>query len=158
MYRCFCLLFGKSEIMASWSKDFLLEFIEMFRAQEILWKVKCNDYHNKSKRNVCYDILLTKVQEIDPTANRDLIAKKINNLRSTFRKEHKKVVESKTSGTGADDLYVPKLWYYDYLLFLVDQETPSESTSNILESETEVSKNYKRFVPYCLLNHISKTN
>ena len=126
--------------MATWSKYFLLEFIELFRTQETLWKVKCKDYHNKSKKNESYDILIAKVREIDASANRDLIAKKINNLRSTFRKEHNKVSKSKSSGTGTEALYVPNLWYYDHLLFLVDQETPAQSTSSLIKGDTEVSQ------------------
>jgi hypothetical protein len=35
------------------------------------------------------------------------------------------------SATSADDLYTPKLWYYNHLLFLTDQETPHSSTSSM---------------------------
>ncbi|KAL4705174.1 hypothetical protein ACJJTC_005763 [Scirpophaga incertulas] len=108
--------------MASCSKDFLLEFIELFKTQEPLWLIKSKDYYNKGKRNACYDLLLEKVLTIDQTANRDTITKKINNLRSAFRKE---------SGASADEIYTPKLWYYRELLFLKDQEEPLPSTSSI---------------------------
>lgn len=94
---------------------------------------KSKEYHNKLKRNECYDILVAKVKEIDPVVNRNLIAKKINNLRSTYHKERKKVVESKTSGCGTEYMYIPNLWY-------IDQETPSQSTSSIVGSDTEASK------------------
>ena len=42
---------------------------------------------------------------------------------------------STRSGKGADDIYVPTLWYYDLLLFTKDQDIPSASVSNI-EEET----------------------
>lgn len=41
-----------------------------------------------------------------------LLLKKINNIRSTYKKERKKVADSKKSGAGATEIYSPKLWYY----------------------------------------------
>jgi hypothetical protein len=69
--------------------------------------------------------------------------KKINNLPSTFRKELKKVNNSKWSGTSVNDLYVPSQWYYNELLFLVDQETPDKSLSIVggLPVEGDEDKN-----------------
>ena len=41
---------------------------------------------------------------------------------------------------GADDIYQPKLWYYDQLLFLMDQEAPMMAKSSLAAaSENEVS-------------------
>lgn len=57
--------------------------------------------------------------------------KKINSLRTCFRKEYRKVLASEPTGTGTDDVYVPTLWYYDLLLFLVDQDEPRPSISNL---------------------------
>lgn len=137
--------------MVSWSKQFLLEFIELFKSQEPVWYIKSKDYYNKGKRNECYDLLLTKIQSVDPTANRDTVTKKINNLRSSFRKEFKKVTVSKVSGASADDIYKPKLWYYNELLFLKDQEEPLDSTSNI-DDDNDVS--IKHFIHYFIFNFL----
>ena len=43
-----------SRSVATWSKDFLLEFIELFRQEECLWKVKSKDYYNRSKKDASY--------------------------------------------------------------------------------------------------------
>lgn len=116
--------------MSSWSKDFLLEFIELFRGQECLWKLTSKEYHNKNKREEAYKILVDKVKEIDKQADKQQVLKKINNLRCAFRKEMKKV-HNLYSGMSADDVYKPKLWYYDYLLFLTDQEAPMHAKSSL---------------------------
>jgi hypothetical protein len=72
----------------------------------------------------------------------------INNLQSAFRKELKKVTESKRSGAFADDVYAPKLWYFDTLLFTTKQEQPRkgipgdtgiEDSDGEAEAEAEVS-------------------
>jgi hypothetical protein len=56
-------------------------------------------------------------------------------LRSAFGKEHKKVIKSQVSGAGAEEMYAPRLWYYNQLLFLCDQEAPHISSSMQEEEE-----------------------
>lgn len=128
-------------IMASWSKDNLLQFIEEFRKHECVWKVKSKDYHNREKKEAAHRSLLLVVKGFDSTATKSDVLKKINNIRSAFRKEQRKVTVSQRSGSGTDDIYVPKLWYYRELLFLIDQEECLGGTSNLGEgrvSEDEV--------------------
>ena len=69
------LMLSTSRSMATWSKDFLLEFIELFRQEECLWKVKCKDY-NRSKKDASYGTLIGNVQEVEPDATRDTVVKK----------------------------------------------------------------------------------
>lgn len=57
---------------------------------------------------------------------------KIKSIKTTYRQERIKVEESKASGKGTDDLYVPKLAWYDladsFLRVVVVTRT---STSNL---------------------------
>ena len=64
------------------------EFIELFWAEECLWKVKLKDYYNRSKKDVSYRTLIGKVQEVEPDATRDTVVKKIK--KKCVRKETKK--------------------------------------------------------------------
>jgi len=121
--------------MATWSRDFLLEFVELFRQEECLWKVKSKNYYNRSKKDASYGTQIGKVQEVEPDATRNTVVKKINNLRSAFRKKHKKVIKPQVSGAGAEKMYAPRLWYYNQLLFLCDQEAQHSSTSSMQEEE-----------------------
>jgi hypothetical protein len=59
------LLLSTSRSMATWSKEFLLEFIGLFRAEECLWKVKSKDYYNKSKKNASYRTLSEKYKKLN---------------------------------------------------------------------------------------------
>ncbi|XP_046686535.1 uncharacterized protein LOC124372212 [Homalodisca vitripennis] len=122
--------------MASWSKDNLLQFIEEFRKHECVWKVKSKDYHNREKKEAAHRSLLLVVKGFDSTATKSDVLKKINNIRSAFRKEQRKVTASQRSGSGTDDIYVPKLWYYRELLFLIDQEECLGGTSNLGEGRS----------------------
>jgi hypothetical protein len=121
----------------------LEEFIEMYKANPCLWNVKSKEYIDKNKKLLAYEKLAEKLREKDPAANKGSVVKKINNLRSSFRKEMKKVKASLHSGAGEDEVYKPHLWYYDLLLFLTNQETPRDTVTNMDDSdgiEIEVSE------------------
>ena len=77
-----------------------------------IWKIKSKEYHNREMKESAYSALTEKVKTIDPQANKETVLKKINNLRSSFRKERKKVLLAMKSGMSSEDIYVPKLWYY----------------------------------------------
>lgn len=52
-------------------------------------------------------------KEMFPQANKDDVKKKFNFLRTNYRMELKKHVQSMKSGCGTDDIYQPTLWYYN---------------------------------------------
>ncbi|XP_022162645.1 uncharacterized protein LOC111028339 [Myzus persicae] len=114
------------------------DFINIYRSEHCLWKIKSREYHDKCKRDAAHKLLVENLKEIDSSATKSVVVKKINNLRSSYRKELKKVKESTRTGSGADDVYQPKLWYFNILSFLDDQDTPRNSRSNI-ESDDENS-------------------
>lgn len=114
------------------------EFISIYRESPCLWQIKSKDYHNKNIRDAAYKRLTNKLMEIDETAKRDSVVKKINSLRTNIRKEQKKIEDSKRSGAGIDDIYTPSLWYFYLFDFLGDQDTPRNSSSN-LDNDTDVS-------------------
>lgn len=75
------------------------------------------------------------VFKVEPAATRDTVKKKINSIRSSYRKEKKKVDASTRSGAATEDIYEPSLWYFHLLEFLNDQETPRQSTSNFDDTQ-----------------------
>jgi hypothetical protein len=82
-------------------------------------------------REHAYKELVTKCKEQFPTADKEFVMKKIHAFRCNFRRELKKVIQSQKSGTSADDVYVPTLWYYDLLSFIADSEIPRRGKSNM---------------------------
>lgn len=63
------------------------------------------------------------VLQVEPNANKDLVVKKINSLRTAYRKERKKVIDTTKSGSGTDEIYIPTLWYYTLFDFLHDRSS-----------------------------------
>lgn len=55
------------------------------------------------------------------------VKQNIQNLRTAFRKELKKLEDSKRSGQGTGGVYVPRQWYFDLLMFTTDDVTPRPS-------------------------------
>ncbi|PIO28641.1 hypothetical protein AB205_0005670, partial [Aquarana catesbeiana] len=117
--------------------DFLPKFIEKYRELPCLWQVKCRDYSNKIKRKAAMEKLLELVKPVYPTADITYLKAKIGGLRSTYNKERKKVQDSQRFGASADDVYVPRLWYYHSLHFLSDQTEPWPSLSTLPSTSAE---------------------
>ena len=116
-------------------KKFFRECIEVYREHPVLWNIKSEDYSNRRMKEEAYGVLVNKFKEKYPTWGREEVKKKINSFRTNFRKEFKKVLDSEKSGAGSEEIYEPTLWYYDDLLFLIDQKKPSESRSSIQSAQ-----------------------
>jgi hypothetical protein len=56
---------------------------------ECLWKVKCKDYRYRTKMASAYEILIQKLQEVDPEANRHSVVKDVYDIIRSYLKKHK---------------------------------------------------------------------
>lgn len=125
-------------------RDVLLQLIHTYRDHPAVWKVKSKEYCNKIARGKGISALQDILKELEPNCTRDAVIKKINCLRTAFRREYKKIENSKTSGTSTDEIYTSSLWYFDEMLFVLDQDLPRESCSNldnVNNLDAEVSNN-----------------
>lgn len=107
-------------------------FIDLYRENECLWHVTSKDYSNKNKKSNAIEEMVTYSKTIEANADAHWVKKKNQNLRTVFTKEHKKVKASMRSRAGAQDRYIPSLWYYDLLLFILekDPQRPSKNSLN----------------------------
>lgn len=95
---------------------------------------------NQILKENAYQKLVKLSKEVNPNANIGWVKTRIKNLRTVFRKELKKVESSKKSGSGTEDVYIPKLWYFNLLIFTTNQETPRKSISSIQEDDDGLNK------------------
>lgn len=117
---------------------FVTEFIEIYRMHSCLWNKKDPHYHNNRKREAAYNILLKKCEEYDVNATMAMVKRKINSLRSAYKKELNKVKESTKSRIGTSEIYEPSLWYFDLFKFLEDQQDVRGLTlDNTIDDEDE---------------------
>ncbi|PIO32967.1 hypothetical protein AB205_0091700 [Aquarana catesbeiana] len=110
--------------------DFMAIFIDMFSELPCLWEINHPHYKNQTKRKAALDQLLEIVKQVTRTADITYLKILIGGLRSTYLRERKKVQDAQRSG-AADDIYVPRMWYYDRLHFLAGQTEPRSSLSSL---------------------------
>lgn len=121
------------------NKQFWREFIELYETYPCLWNVKIKEYLNKHLKDDAMEALIEKCKSIFPDANKEFVNKKIKSLRASFRRELRKVLKSKGTGTSSDDVYEPSLWYYELLLFTADCEIVRDGTSSMVTEGTPTS-------------------
>lgn len=115
------------------------DFIEQFHNMPELWNCKLDKYKNKIIRKRSYEKLLVEYKKIKHDATVDDVKRKITNMRTCYRRELKRYIQSERSGIAADDIYVPKLWYFELFSFLRDLEVPVVGRSNLSSEEDEES-------------------
>ncbi|XP_063365922.1 uncharacterized protein LOC134654386 [Cydia amplana] len=106
--------------------EVITEVIENYGKMPFLWKRDHEDYSNKGVRWEGYHKLLKIYRKWDEESTTTTLKKKIDNLRSNYIKEHKKVMASKRLGCK---VHVPTLWYYHLLTFL------NNRSSNVNDDE-----------------------
>ncbi|KAH8289230.1 hypothetical protein KR054_002014 [Drosophila jambulina] len=96
-----------------------------------LWLVRSKPYRNRRLKDESYGRLLTLMRQIDPHANSHSLKRKINNFRTSYRRELRKVLRS-------GHTYVPGLWYFKDLDFLCELETGVLQYDDSIEKEVEM--------------------
>ncbi|XP_037926310.1 uncharacterized protein LOC119661163 [Hermetia illucens] len=107
------------------------EFFSVLQTLPELWKNEADVFKDKHKKKIALSKLLEVYKSIDGNANEDTVKKRLQNIRSCYRRECKKVERSRKSGAGVDEEYVPTLWYFDLVEFLRDQEIQLSGTSTV---------------------------
>ncbi|XP_070136121.1 uncharacterized protein [Drosophila bipectinata] len=103
-------------------RQFWREFLALYQGMPELWDAHHVNYRNKELRNRAYELLETKLREIQPNATRTEVGRRINIFRTNYRREQMRILKQKELGLHSD-LCKPTLWFYDYMGFLLTQET-----------------------------------
>lgn len=103
-----------------------MEFIKKYEQLRELWDPKNPDYTNKYKRNASLDVLLVILRKINPSAVRVHVRRKINSLRSCYRKELRRHLGSKRIGPDGEEIYeyIPATWKFHSMRFVDKIERP----------------------------------
>ncbi|XP_066951272.1 uncharacterized protein [Macrobrachium rosenbergii] len=113
------------------SKALLQRFIDAYKDLPELWDSQNPNYVRKDKRNAGYEKLLDILRLMKNDATVDDVKRKLNTLRSNFRRELKKVHDSKRSGVTTEEVYEPSSWVFYELLFLKDLEKPTKNRGSV---------------------------
>ncbi|XP_067645391.1 uncharacterized protein [Eurosta solidaginis] len=97
--------------------QFWKDFIKIYENSPALWDTRSMAYKKPYLKREAYAKLRDKLREIDPNVPIDYVKRRINGLRSCYRRELRRIQESKRRG---DDLYRPTLFYFKEMTFLDD--------------------------------------
>ncbi|XP_044751253.1 uncharacterized protein LOC123311403 [Coccinella septempunctata] len=103
------------------NRQWVTELIELFKSEPCLWKVNSEEFKDCEKRDRAYEKIVNKVREVESGADKETAWAKIESLRSEYREELKKVIETKSEFTGIEK-YVPDLWFFPLMRFLDKEE------------------------------------
>ncbi|XP_036338297.1 uncharacterized protein LOC118748100 [Rhagoletis pomonella] len=100
------------------NRHFLRAFIHTYRDLPVLWDTSLRDYTNRDKRAEAYEQLVPIYRYLKRDANVEDVKKKINTLRTNYRKELKVVESARRNGT----VHHPRCWTFHELDFLRNTE------------------------------------
>lgn len=83
-------------------KRFILELIDVYGSLPALWDITCKDYSNRALKEQKYDILLKKFREKHPNGDKIQLKKKINGLRTNYRRELKRLRDQEKNGESIE--------------------------------------------------------
>lgn len=120
--------------MNKWDGNQIISFLNIYEKYELLWNIRSNDHMNKLKRESAFEKLLKELQESGfEKIDINILKTKIKTVKTVYRQEVNKILKSKKSGSGTDDLYKPKLmWFARADSFLRSMVITRETTNNMV--------------------------
>lgn len=117
-----------------WKEDETPMFLDLYKNHECLWNNKSETYKNRLLRDKAMKSFLSELNIPDLSEND--IKLKIKSIRTRYMAELTKVLKSEKSGTGRDDIYVPKLfWFAQADSFLRPVSVSKSSSSNLVSTK-----------------------
>lgn len=86
-----------------WTNDKIINFIQAIETYPVLWDSSHSDYKNKNKKH-------DATQELAQSFNCDSteVMRKWKIILAQYRREKKKIADSKSSGSGILDIYISR--------------------------------------------------
>ncbi|KAI5713020.1 hypothetical protein M8J75_013104 [Diaphorina citri] len=108
------------------SDNALRAFITTYESLPCLWNPSHPHYSKKPERKAALTMLQQIYVKIKPGATQDDVRRKINTLRSNYRKDLRRIEETKQSG---GEVYIPTSWVFHALKFLDSLESEGDEES-----------------------------
>lgn len=133
---------AKGQGLVKWSVDNITAFLECYEKHELLWNIRHVDYVNKQKRESAIMKLKVELGELGvQVPDLGFLRARIKAIKATYRNEVLKINESKKSGAGTDEVYVPKLpWFSTADRFMSGVVITRGSKSNLVSFFSTIRK------------------
>lgn len=119
-----------------WTVANISLFLQVYQKFPALWNIKDKNYANKSLRDTLFKQLMAELEENQLLGEMDekQLKSKIKSLKDVYRTELCKIEKSKKSGSGTDDIYVPKLSWFNEASYFSEVMAVRSSTSNLVST------------------------
>ncbi|XP_020809631.1 uncharacterized protein LOC110185234 [Drosophila serrata] len=114
-------------------RRFWTDFIDIYRTQPALWRRGSKEYGDKWLKGRGYDRLVAKLRERYPKADRQTAIKKINCLRTNYRREKRMVDMHRRAGEHCSTT----LWFFHQFSFLDESQHTNESQDVFQETKED---------------------
>lgn len=113
-------------------------FLEYYRQYPCLWDKSDPQYKNRQKRDEAEDILM----QLCGTEDAKVIRAKIRSIRGTYNNEIRKINKSAAIASNSDDIYKPKLQWFNYADSFLSKNAEDEldSEPNLVSCHFVVSR------------------
>ena len=111
-----------------------MEFLNVYQQYPALWNIKDKDYCNTKLKNEIFQRLFSELNEKQLIGGMDVkqLKAKIKSIRDVYRQELYKIQKSMKSGCGTEDVYSPKLAWFNQANYLAEVVTTRSSKSNLV--------------------------
>lgn len=107
-------------------RRFWKSFLAVYKQYPEIWDPRCDKYSKREYKEIAYQALANKLQEIDPNASTDCVKRRLNIFKSNYKRELRRRTKTGIKGN---------LWYFDDLDFLIDIDKTRVKKSEVkLES------------------------
>ncbi|XP_028141160.1 uncharacterized protein LOC114335176 [Diabrotica virgifera virgifera] len=111
-----------------WTREKCLDLIELYERYPVLWNPKHEQHYNKIKKNDAWILIAEKVGCTSEEAR-----KKMDILLASFRREKIKLIKSRGTAKGTDEIYVSKWFGFSRMVFLLDRDEPKTARDSVEE-------------------------
>lgn len=110
----------------------ILEFLEHYQQYPCLWDKSSSHYKNRQMRDEAERVLM----EVSGIEDVKVLRAKMRSIRGTYNNEIRKIKKSTTTGSGTEDIYKPKLHWFNYANSFLSKNAEDEP-----DSETNLVSN-----------------
>lgn len=117
-----------------WNINNIVEFLNVYQQYPLLWNIKDKDYCNTKLKGEIFQRLYNELNEKQLIGGMDVkqLKAKIKSIKDVYRQELHKIEKSKKSGCGTEEVYSPKLAWFNEANYLAEVLATRSSESNLV--------------------------
>lgn len=108
-------------------------FLELYHSEIVLYDTSIEEYRDHDLRMAATK-RISDALKIPGFGPKEVISK-FKNLRNSFCQEMKKIADSERSGAGTDDIYKPKVFWFEHMNSFIRPFVQQRPTQSNLVSE-----------------------